>query len=42
MENLIRTIDPSIIDRYGFFCTMNKPKTLGYHQNRERQEASNG
>ena len=30
MENIIRTIDPANVDRYGFFCYKSKPKTLGY------------
>jgi L-amino acid N-acyltransferase YncA len=35
MENIIRTIDSSNVDRYGFFCYKSKPKTQGYHQKRE-------
>ena len=31
---LIRTIDPSNVDRYGFFCYKSKPKTEGFHQKR--------
>ena len=34
MENIIRTIDPSNVDRYGFFCYKSKPKTQGYQQKR--------
>ncbi len=35
MENIIRTVDASNVDRYGFFCYKSKPKTQGYHQKRE-------
>jgi GNAT superfamily N-acetyltransferase len=35
MENTIRTIDPSNLDRYGFFCYKSKPKTQGFRQKRE-------
>jgi GNAT superfamily N-acetyltransferase len=35
MENTIRTIDPSNLDRYGFFCYKSKPKTQGFLQKRE-------
>jgi GNAT superfamily N-acetyltransferase len=35
MENIIRTIDASNVDRYGFFCYKSKPKTQGYRQKRE-------
>ena len=34
MENIIRTIDPSNVDRYGFFCYKSKPKTQGFQQKR--------
>jgi GNAT superfamily N-acetyltransferase len=32
MENTIRPIDASNLDRYGFFCYKSKPKTAGYRQ----------
>jgi L-amino acid N-acyltransferase YncA len=35
VENIIRSIDASNVDRYGFFCYKSKPKTQGYHQKRE-------
>lgn len=35
MENVIHTIDPSNVDRYGFFCYKSKPKTPGYRQKRD-------
>jgi GNAT superfamily N-acetyltransferase len=35
MEHIIRTIDPSNLDRYGFYCYKSKTKTVGYHQKRE-------
>lgn len=35
MENIIRTIDPSNLDRYGFFCYKSKPKTEGFRQKRQ-------
>jgi len=35
LDNIIRTIDPSNVDRYGFFCYKSKPKTEGFHQKRE-------
>jgi L-amino acid N-acyltransferase YncA len=35
LENIIRTIDPSNVDRYGFFCYKSKPKTQGFRQKRE-------
>ncbi len=34
MENVIRTIDASNVDRYGFFCYKSKPKTAGYRHKR--------
>jgi L-amino acid N-acyltransferase YncA len=35
MDTNIRTIDPSNVDRYGFFCYKSKPKTQGFRQKRE-------
>ena len=35
MDTDIRTIDPSNVDRYGFFCYKSKPKTQGFSQKRE-------
>ena len=35
MDTNIRTIDPSNVDRYGFFCYKSKPKTQGFSQKRE-------
>lgn len=35
MDNVIRTIDASNVDRYGFFCYKSKTKTVGYRQKRE-------
>ena len=35
MDNIIHTIDPSNVDRYGFFCYKSKPKTQGFRQKRE-------
>ncbi|OGN89570.1 MAG: hypothetical protein A2Y88_12950 [Chloroflexi bacterium RBG_13_48_10] len=35
MENIIRTIDASNVDRYGFFCYKSKPKTQGFRQKHE-------
>lgn len=42
MENTIRTIDASNVDRYSYFCTKSKPKTLGYHQKPEMLDVSYG
>jgi GNAT superfamily N-acetyltransferase len=35
MENIIRTIDHSNVDRYGFFCYKSKRKTAGYMHKRD-------
>jgi L-amino acid N-acyltransferase YncA len=35
MDTIIRTIDASNVDRYGFFCYKSKPKTIGFHKKRE-------
>ncbi len=34
MENILRTIDASNVDRYGFFCYKSKPKSAGYRHKR--------
>lgn len=36
MDTIIRTIDPSNVDRYGFFCYKSRPKTDGYRKKRAR------
>jgi L-amino acid N-acyltransferase YncA len=35
MENVIHTIDPSNVDRYGFFCYKSKPKAYGFRHKRD-------
>ena len=35
METILRSIDASNVNRYGFFCYKSKPKTAGYRQKRE-------
>jgi L-amino acid N-acyltransferase YncA len=40
MESLIHTIDPSNVDRYGFFCYKSKSKTYGFRHKRAWLEGS--
>lgn len=40
MENVIHTIDPSNVDRYGFFCYKSKPKAYGFRHKRAWLEGS--
>jgi L-amino acid N-acyltransferase YncA len=40
MEHVIHTIDPSNVDRYGFFCYKSKRKTYGFQHKRAWLEGS--
>jgi L-amino acid N-acyltransferase YncA len=40
MEHVIHTIDPSNVDRYGFFCYKSKPKAYGFRHKRAWLEGS--